>query len=147
MLLFIRMRRILKSLFYGFIALFGAAQLSKGFSYGSDITILVFAAVVFGVVNSFLKPVLKLIALPFNMLTFGLFSLVVNAALLYLTTWVVPGLTIAGFRFSGLTINLPFNYPDLIIPPLNISYVGSLFLTSIMISVFMVALGILFENG
>jgi putative membrane protein len=146
-LVFLRMKRILKSLVYGFIALFGAAQISKGFSYGNDVTVLIFAAVVFGMVNSFVKPILKAVTLPFNLLTLGFFSLVINAALLYLTTRIVPGLAVTGFHFSGLTVGFPFGYPDLVVNPLDIPFIASLFLTSITISVFMIVLGILFENG
>ena len=54
-------------------------------------------AIVLGIVNILLRPVLMLISMPINFLTLGLFSFVVNALLLMLVDALVPGLTIATF--------------------------------------------------
>lgn len=55
------------------------------------------AAVVLGALNLFIRPVLLLLTLPLNILTLGLFSLVVNALLVLLTAYLVPGFLIIGF--------------------------------------------------
>ncbi|WP_104090984.1 phage holin family protein [Arthrobacter sp. GMC3] len=47
-----------------------------------------FIAVVFGVINSLVKPVVKLLSLPVTILTLGLFTIVINAAMLWLTSWL-----------------------------------------------------------
>lgn len=58
-------------------------------------------------VNLVLKPILLLIALPFNILTLGLFSFVVNAITIMLAAGIVPGISMGGFgaqclpRFSS----------------------------------------------
>ncbi len=57
---------------------------------------LVFA-VVLGLVNVFVRPVLFLLTLPVTILTLGLFSLVLNALLVWLAGSVVPGVSIEGF--------------------------------------------------
>lgn len=54
------------------------------------------AALVFGVVNGIVRPVLVLLTLPATVLTLGLFLLVVNALMLMLTAALVPGFTVAG---------------------------------------------------
>lgn len=54
-------------------------------------------AVVLGIINVFLKPIINLLTLPLNILTLGLFSLVVNALLIMLAGQVVPGFTVEGF--------------------------------------------------
>lgn len=54
-------------------------------------------AVVLGIINIFFKPVINLITLPINILTLGLFSLVVNALLILLASMVVPDFTVDGF--------------------------------------------------
>jgi len=54
-------------------------------------------AVVLGLINAFLKPLINLITLPLNILTLGLFALVVNALLVLLAGMVVPGFTVDGF--------------------------------------------------
>ncbi len=55
-----------------------------------------FAAVVIGVVNSVLRPVLAALSLPINFLTLGLFSLVVNGFCFWLASLLVPGFVVSG---------------------------------------------------
>lgn len=55
------------------------------------------AALVIGLVNATLGLVLKLITLPLILLSFGLFLLLINAALLELASWIVPGFAVRGF--------------------------------------------------
>jgi putative membrane protein len=47
-----------------------------------------FTGAVFGVVNAFVRPLVRLLALPITVLTLGLFTIVINAAMLYLTAWI-----------------------------------------------------------
>ena len=56
-----------------------------------------FACVIIALINTFIKPVLKLVTLPINFLTIGIFSLVLNALLLMLAGWITPGLEVEGF--------------------------------------------------
>ncbi len=55
------------------------------------------AALVLGILNATLRPILVLLTLPFTLLTFGLFLLVVNALLLMLVSGLVPGFEVHGF--------------------------------------------------
>src|ERR1035437_7999381 len=55
------------------------------------------AAVVLGALNLFIRPILIVLTLPINILTLGLFSLVINAFLVWLATLVVPGFAVADF--------------------------------------------------
>ncbi|MCL4319454.1 MAG: phage holin family protein [Firmicutes bacterium] len=55
------------------------------------------AALALGFVNIFIKPIVKLLTLPINLLTFGLFGLVVNALMLWLVSSFVPGFVVNGF--------------------------------------------------
>ncbi|MFA6408283.1 MAG: phage holin family protein [Candidatus Paceibacterota bacterium] len=55
------------------------------------------AAVVLGALNLFIRPILLILTLPINILTLGLFSLVINALLVMLASWLVPGFFVAGF--------------------------------------------------
>ncbi len=54
-------------------------------------------AVVLGIINVFIKPAIKLVALPITILTLGLFSLVINALFILLAARIVPGFSVAGF--------------------------------------------------
>jgi len=58
---------------------------------------LFFAAVVLGGLNAVVRPVVVFLTIPFTLVTLGLFLFVVNAAMLGLTAWLVPGLSVAGF--------------------------------------------------
>lgn len=54
-------------------------------------------AIVLGLVNFFVKPVMVVLTFPFTILTFGLFLLVLNALMLWLVSGVVPGIHLRGF--------------------------------------------------
>jgi putative membrane protein len=47
-----------------------------------------FIGLIFGVVNAFVRPVISFLSLPITILTLGLFTIVINAAMLYLTSWI-----------------------------------------------------------
>ena len=57
-------------------------------------------ALILGVVTSFVKPILTILSIPFIIVTLGLFLLVINAAMLRLTSWLAGELDI-GFRVTG----------------------------------------------
>jgi len=59
-----------------------------------DFTTAVIAAVVFGLVNALVKPILKVITLPLTIITFGLFAFVLNIVLFWAVAWIVPGFDI-----------------------------------------------------
>ncbi len=60
------------------------------------VTVLI-VALVLTLLNIFIKPVLKILTLPITIITLGLFSLVINALLLLLVAWIVPGFDINTF--------------------------------------------------
>lgn len=66
---------------------------------GVDVTVLgaVVLAIVLGVLNVFVKPILTILTLPVTILTLGLFSLVINALLIMLADIIVPGFSVGGF--------------------------------------------------
>lgn len=54
-------------------------------------------AVVLGLLNTVLKPILVILTLPVNILTLGLFTFVINALIIMLVSWAVPGFHVDGF--------------------------------------------------
>jgi putative membrane protein len=69
----------------------------------------VVAAIVIGVVNTFIRPILQLIALPISILTFGIAALLINVLLLWGTSKIVPGFVIANFWtafFASILLSL-----------------------------------------
>jgi putative membrane protein len=63
----------------------------------TDPTTLILAALLLGVINAFVKPILVILTLPITILSLGIFLLVINAAMLGLVAWLLPGFTISGF--------------------------------------------------
>ncbi|HEY0217025.1 MAG TPA: phage holin family protein [Cellulomonas sp.] len=68
---------------------------------GGEIGVLLLTALVFGIVNAIVKPIVQVLSIPLYILTLGLFTLVVNALMLMLTAWITEqtswGLRIDGF--------------------------------------------------
>lgn len=59
-------------------------------------------ALILGLINAFIRPVLILLTLPLNILTLGLFTLVINALLIMLAAAIVPGFAVKGFWWALL---------------------------------------------
>ncbi|MFE9562660.1 phage holin family protein [Streptomyces sp. NPDC006487] len=70
------------------IWLVSGITLEDGSSKGHQALSLILVALIFGLVNLIVKPVVKLLSLPLFVLTLGLFTIVVNAAMLLLTSWL-----------------------------------------------------------
>ncbi len=72
----------------------------------------VIGALVLGVVNAVVRPAAVFLSLPLTLLTFGLFLLVVNAAMLWLAAAFVPGIRVRGFgaAFFGSLLLSAFNW-------------------------------------
>ncbi|GAA2449625.1 phage holin family protein [Streptomyces lavendulocolor] len=94
-----------------------------GDSTGRKALTLVLVALVFGIVNALVKPVVKLLTLPLFILTLGLFTLVVNALMLLLTSWLADVLDlnfhVEGFWtavLGGLIISVVSWAMDVILP-------------------------------
>ncbi|QOX80458.1 phage holin family protein [Trichlorobacter lovleyi] len=66
----------------------------------SGIKAALLTAIVLGLINAIIKPVLKLLTLPLTIMTLGLFSLVINALLIMLTAKLVPGFQVQGFLWA-----------------------------------------------
>jgi putative membrane protein len=68
----------------------------KGVTIDSAST-LILAGILLGIVNSVVRPIAILLTLPMTILTLGLFLPVINAAMLALVAWILPGMRLAGF--------------------------------------------------
>ena len=90
---------------------------------GIGLTLLVLA-LVFGFINAFIRPIAKLVSIPLNILSLGLFSVVLNAALLLLTAFLVdlvfgPLIVIGGYP------------PELGLEAITVAAIGSLIISVI----------------
>lgn len=95
-------------LFTSTLAVIISAYLLKGITINSTKTALI-AAIVLGTLNVFIKPILVLITLPINIVTLGLFTLVINVTLVMLVSYIVPGFGITSAWWAllfGLVLSL-----------------------------------------
>ncbi len=88
--------RLIGKLLVNILALLVVAYLVPGFIL-MDWRAAVAAAIVIGIVNTLIKPILQVIALPISIMTFGLAAFLINVALLWMTSLLVPGFEIATF--------------------------------------------------
>lgn len=92
------------------VALFAAAYFVPGITITEHVGGLMLVAVVFGLVNALIKPVISILTCPVNVLTLGLFTLVINALMVMLTAWLTPGqLSAEGFwpaLLGGIVISI-----------------------------------------
>jgi putative membrane protein len=84
------------------VALFVAAWILSGISYGDQWWTLFIAAAVFTLINTWVKPVLTILSIPFIVVTLGLFYFLINVLMLYITDWVVPDFEIRTFWWAVL---------------------------------------------
>ncbi len=109
------MRFIVQILTNG-LAIFLADYLLPGFVFEGDILTLFIAGLILGLINFFIRPILKLISAPLIVLSLGLFILVINMGLLWLLEYFVNELTITGlwtYLWGTLIIgmvNMVFGY-------------------------------------
>jgi len=78
---------------------FGLTYVLSGVHIDSFTTAIVFA-IILGILNLIVKPVLSILGLPLTIITLGLFSLVINAAVVYLAVYFIDGMKIDGFGWA-----------------------------------------------
>ena len=81
------------------VALLALPYLMPSITVDSVPTALI-VALILGLINTFIRPLLILLTLPATLLTLGLFIFVLNAICFELTAWLVPGFSIDGFRWA-----------------------------------------------
>ncbi len=90
------MIKILIKIGINMVALLVAARLVPNINLTDQWLQLAIVAIVFGLINAFIRPIVKLLTLPITVVTLGLFTLVINTLMLLLTGWLNIGLTFTG---------------------------------------------------
>ena len=105
------MRYLLKTFIFNALSFYVLSLVFAGIKYPS-LNVLLYAAIVFSLLNVFVKPILKILTFPINLITFGIFSSLLNVLILYLVTQFVPEFGISAFTLKSYDI-LGFNTPSL----------------------------------
>lgn len=90
---------IIVSLLVNAIAVFAAGYILPGVHIANFVTAII-VAIVLGVLNTFVKPILTILTLPITIITLGLFSLVINALIILVASAIVPGFKVDGFLWA-----------------------------------------------
>ena len=86
---------LLKWLIYALLIVF-VSWIVPGIEVDNFISAML-VCIILALINTFIKPLIQLIALPVTVITLGLFSLVINALMLMLAGWIAPGFEVEGF--------------------------------------------------
>jgi putative membrane protein len=121
-------KKYLRIYVYNFLALWLVALFIAGVSYHGGLQTLLLAALALTGVNLLVRPLLKLLFLPINLITLGMFRWLINVITLYLVTLMVPQLSIGSFDFPG------YSYQGIILPALQLGTFWTLLITSFLIS-------------
>lgn len=122
------MKKYLRLLLVNTATLWLAAKIITGISFDNQIKTLFSAALALTIIDLLIKPLIKILLLPINLLTLGTFRWLTNVIALYLTTLIVPEFKINGFFFPG------FVYQGFALPSMNLSTFLTFVLTSFTIS-------------
>ena len=90
------MTKLIFHIFAGILGLWLAIKFVPGVRFEGEFKYLLLAGCVLGLINFFIKPVLRAITLPLRMLTLGLFSWIINMAIIWIVDVVFPELIING---------------------------------------------------
>lgn len=97
------MKRILRHYSIDTFSLWVVSNVASGMVFEKGLTTLIISGIALSAVFFFAKPVINLLLLPLNLVTFGLFRWVSSAVVLFLVTLIIKDFKIVSFNFSGFT--------------------------------------------
>ncbi|MFQ5942395.1 MAG: phage holin family protein, partial [Anaerolineales bacterium] len=101
--------KLILRIFINAVAIWVTSYVLPGLEFEGNLGSLIIVGVIFGLVNALIRPVVKLLALPITILTLGLFTLVINAAMLLVTAAISSSLTFTGSFLDFSTENTILN--------------------------------------
>lgn len=133
------MKKYARSIVTAFLAFSIIAYFYPGFDYSNNYVTLLLAGLIFALLTIFVKPILKILSLPFNLITFGLFSFFINIILLYAINYFINDFKIIAFHFSGYT------FSGFSLPAYDLTQLTSALVASVLIGFFSTILHWIFK--
>lgn len=124
------MKSVLRYFLINTISLWAVTAILPGLSFGGEIKTLFLGGGAFTIINFILVPLLRILLLPLNILTLGLFSWVTNVLALYALINFIPGFLLTIYSFPG------FEYNGFIIPSMDFSTMMAAIIASFLIGFF-----------
>lgn len=122
------MKSLLRNIFINYLVIYLSSLIYPGFSVVNSFKNLLTASVIWFLLNKIVKPIIKLLLLPINLITLNLFSWLVGLITLFMLQVFADGVKINSFQFPGL------NYGGFTIPSFFINLFLSYLLTSILLN-------------
>ena len=124
------MKRILRHFVIDTVSIYLVSSVASGLIFQKGIETLLLTGLGLTIASLIAKPVINILLLPVNLITFGLFRWVSAVAVLYIVSLVVPGFMITSFNFAGYS-NIWFDIPSLhlagVLALIAFSFLHSLF--------------------
>lgn len=121
------MKTLLRHFLINFASLYAATRIIPGLTYSGGFKSLAVGAFVFMLINWLLVPLLKILFLPLNILTLGIFAWLINVLALYALTTIVSDFQLISFTFNG------FYSSGFSLPPMELSSFWVAVLASLLI--------------
>ena len=124
------MKYVLRCFLFHAFSLWLTTQILPGISVNGGWQGILISACILSILMLFVKPLLKILFIPINIMTFGLLSWTVNVMVIYFLTFLAPGVQISSWIFSGFSNN------GFVIPSFPVSYMLSLVIVTIVLTTF-----------
>ncbi len=122
------MKHVIRVFLFNVFALWLSSQILPTITAPGGVSVILFAGLVLSILMLVVHPLLKILFIPINILTFGLLSWFINVIVIYLLTVFVPELHVNPWTFPGGT------WAGFVIPPLHFTYLTALIASSFLIS-------------
>jgi len=122
------MKTLLRQIGINYLSIYLSFHIFPGFLVDSSFQVILVASIVWLLLNRIVKPIIKLLLLPINLITLGLFSWVISVITLFLLQFLISGIAIRPHFFNG------FSYQGFVIPAFHISLLFSYIITSTLIN-------------
>jgi len=121
-------KSIIRSFLIYVLAIFLVSKYFGGLSYSDNFRVLFISGGVLAIANLIIKPIIKLVSLPLNIITLGIFSWFIDAIILFGVTKFVSGLSVSPFTFNGLS------WQGVYIPQVSFNFLMAVIVCSFAIS-------------
>jgi len=124
------MKYLIRCFLFNTFALWLTSQIIPGISVNGGWQGILFSACILSLLMFIVQPLLKILFIPINIMTFGLLSWAVNVIVVYLLTFFAPGVQIVPWTFPGVSSS------GFVIPTFPVSYILSLTCVTIVLTFF-----------
>ncbi len=122
------MKPLLRSISINLLVIYLCDLIYPGFSISHNLKVLLTASIIWMLINKIVKPIIKLLLLPINLITLNFFSWVVGLLTLFLLQSLVGEIDIKPFQFPG------FSHLGFVIPPIYLNLFFSYLITSTLLN-------------